>query len=356
MVYTNSSLVSKTQLSPKYNPRKYPITKITIHHAAGCMSMENLLNYVATTSRNMSCNYVLSGGKLGLCVEEKNRAWTSSNAENDHKAVTIEVANSSSGGNWPISDVDLEMLIKWCADVCKRNSIPKLYYDGTPNGSLTLHEMFSATGCPEAFVKSKIDYICDSVNAILNPNESKPVISAPVSDKYEVVTDLWGYMNSANAVNDVNRVRKVKAGTYYVFNETSGAVNVTVKSGVPGAWVCKAKNVKDSSAVNTPKESLESVARAVIRGEWGNGDTRIKGLTAAGYNADSVQAAVNAILKGQPIPDIDLNQPTTRKTVDEIANEVLKGLWGNGKTRKKKLVDAGYDYAQVQSAVNKLLR
>lgn len=48
MAYTNSSLVSKKQLTNKCNPRKYPITKITIHHAAGCVSMENLLNYLAT--------------------------------------------------------------------------------------------------------------------------------------------------------------------------------------------------------------------------------------------------------------------------------------------------------------------
>lgn len=44
------------------------------------------------------------------------------------------------------------------------------------------------------------------------------------------------------------------------------------------------------------------------------------------------------------------------KSTTEVAKEVLQGKWGNGATRKKKLVDAGYDYAEVQAAVNKLLK
>ena len=49
--------------------------------------------------------------------------------------------------------------------------------------------------------------------------------------------------------------------------------------------------------------------------------------------------------------------PTTpTKSVDEIAQEVLDGKWGNGADRKKRLTEAGYNYAAVQEAVNKLLK
>ena len=44
------------------------------------------------------------------------------------------------------------------------------------------------------------------------------------------------------------------------------------------------------------------------------------------------------------------------KTVDELAREVLDGKWGTGADRKKRLTDAGYDYAAVQKRVNELLR
>lgn len=47
---------------------------------------------------------------------------------------------------------------------------------------------------------------------------------------------------------------------------------------------------------------------------------------------------------------------TKKKTVEEVAREVIKGLWGNGETRRKKLKAAGYDPDEVQRMVNKLLK
>ena len=44
------------------------------------------------------------------------------------------------------------------------------------------------------------------------------------------------------------------------------------------------------------------------------------------------------------------------KTVDELAREVIRGLWGNGTDRKNRLTAAGYDYYAVQARVNELLR
>ena len=44
-----------------------------------------------------------------------------------------------------------------------------------------------------------------------------------------------------------------------------------------------------------------------------------------------------------------------KKSVDEIAREVIQGKWGNGEERKKRLIAAGYDYEEVQKKVNKLI-
>ena len=46
----------------------------------------------------------------------------------------------------------------------------------------------------------------------------------------------------------------------------------------------------------------------------------------------------------------------TKKTVAEIAKEVIQGKWGNGDERKNHLTAAGYDYQAVQAEVNRLLR
>ena len=47
---------------------------------------------------------------------------------------------------------------------------------------------------------------------------------------------------------------------------------------------------------------------------------------------------------------------TAKKTVTELAKEVIQGKWGNGAERKQKLTQAGYDYDKVQAKVNKLLK
>jgi hypothetical protein len=40
---------------------------------------------------------------------------------------------------------------------------------------------------------------------------------------------------------------------------------------------------------------------------------------------------------------------------EEIALQVINGMWGNGKERKQRLTEAGYDYDAIQKAVNKKL-
>lgn len=90
--------------------------------------------------------------------------------------------------------------------------------------------------------------------------------------------------------------------------------------------------------------SLDTIAREVIVGKWGNGDEREKRLTVAGYDFNKVQEKVNALLNG-----------TEKKTNGEIAREVIAGKWGNGDERKTKLTSAGYDYTAIQKLVNEML-
>ena len=49
-------------------------------------------------------------------------------------------------------------------------------------------------------------------------------------------------------------------------------------------------------------------------------------------------------------------KPTpAKKTVEQLAREVIRGEWGNGQERKDRLTAAGYDYTAVQTIVNKLM-
>lgn len=170
---SNSSLVDYTLLSPNCNsPRNSTIKKITIHHMAGNLSVERCGNVFAPSSRQASSNYGIgSDGRVGLYVEEKNRAWTSSSPSNDHQAVTIEVADDVIGGNWHSSDLAIAKLIDLCVDICKRNGIAQLNYTGDSIGNLTRHNMFTNTTCPGAYLQSKFPYIAEEVNKRLNSTE-----------------------------------------------------------------------------------------------------------------------------------------------------------------------------------------
>lgn len=420
MAFSNSPLVTQTKLVHGHsNPRNQSIKGITIHHNAGVATVSQLLNYAYNTTRQMSFNYCVNDNDIGMLVEEKNRAWTSSNAANDHRCVTIEVCNSSNGGDWPISDKSMATLIKLCADICKRNGIKKLFYDGTTNGTLTRHEMFAATNCPGPYIKKHTDYICREVNKLIGAESGTEVEKPTNKETYEVVTTLKGYYTSADALAGKNAVRDVEPGTYYVYNKVSGAVNVTKKATSPGAWINTSKNViaQDDNPIgkdviingrlygnsaggnpgktvsnvrtkitryakgaakpynttgdlgwmgaesvkfvdgsssssggssSTKKPVTDAVVNAVIRGDYGNGDARKKKLESEGYNYSEVQAAVNAKLSGK-------STTSNKKSVETVAKEVIRGDWGNGDTRKKKLEAAGYNYSEVQAMVNKLL-
>ena len=101
----------------------------------------------------------------------------------------------------------------------------------------------------------------------------------------------------------------------------------------------------DKREVQPQLKPVDTVAREVIAGQWGNGEDRKARLTQAGYDYNVVQARVNEILNPQP----------QLKSIDEIAKEVIRGKWGNGAERKRRLTEAGYDYSAVQVRVNYLI-
>lgn len=184
----NSALVDYTKLSPNNSgQRNQQISKITIHHMAGNLSVETCGNVFANTAREASANYGIgTDGRVGMYVEECNRAWTSSSPDNDNRAVTIEVANDEVGGNWHVSDTSFNKLIDLCVDICKRNNF-RLSYDGTPSGALTRHNMFTPTNCPGPYLQSRFDEIVRLVNARLDGNGTAP---QPTPEQPQQPSDL----------------------------------------------------------------------------------------------------------------------------------------------------------------------
>ncbi len=167
VIERNSSLVDYVFLSPNADfPREDEIKKITIHHMAGDLGLEELGEAFGERDRRASANYAIDGaGRIALYVEESNRAWTSSNEENDNQAVTIEVANDEIGGDWHVGSAAYGTLIDLCEDICRRNGIEELVYTGDADGNLTIHKMFKEdTECPGPYLENKMEEIAVKVN------------------------------------------------------------------------------------------------------------------------------------------------------------------------------------------------
>lgn len=96
--------------------------------------------------------------------------------------------------------------------------------------------------------------------------------------------------------------------------------------------------------------SIDTIARQVLAGQWGAGQDRINRLTAAGYDAGAVQEAVNNIVY------LDHLRSVATPEYMEVARQVLAGQWGNGAERKSRLEAAGYNYNDIQGIVANFLQ
>ena len=96
-----------------------------------------------------------------------------------------------------------------------------------------------------------------------------------------------------------------------------------------------------------PDGTVAELARRVIAGEFGNGDAR---RAALGSRYSEVQAEVNRILAGGS--GGGAAQAPASDDVDDLARRVIAGEFGNGAARKAALGDR---YAEVQARVNEML-
>lgn len=188
---SNSALVSFTRISPNRTiPRNNKIDTITIHCVVGQLSPESIGAGFADPARKASSNYgVGCDGRIGLYVDEADRAWCSggvdgngnpirvngiSGADNDHRAITIEVASDNTYP-YAVQSAAYEALIKLCADICRRNGIDALRWEndktlvGKPERqNMTVHRWFCYTECPGEWLLSRMGQIAADVNALLS--------------------------------------------------------------------------------------------------------------------------------------------------------------------------------------------
>ena len=272
---SNSSLATWkwSGTTDHYNTRDHVIDRITIHHMAGNGTLAGCCS--AVQSRGGSTNYCIdSNGNIGVMIDEKYRAWTSSNRANDMRAVTIEVANAPGAGepDWKVTDKALAACIKLCADICKRNGIKKLNYTGDTSGNMTMHKWFDATGCPGPYLSSKFPYIASEVNKRLGSSTATQQDNKKTTTKTTYLTYAQFEKKYKGKAVDYDGV----AGVQCV-----DLVDKYLKDcfGITGVWVNGAKDlynnfatypalVKNFTRISNTRELVVAKGDIVV---WGGG-------------------------------------------------------------------------------------
>ena len=171
----------------------------------------------------------------------------------------------------------------------------------------------------------------------------------PYQDKY--FCDHVGIVESVNGYTITTLEGNVDgysynwAGTSMFKRKTRYLSDGTVYAFYRPKWQ-ESTSTSTSSKSSANKKSVDELAKEVIAGKWSAGEERKQKLTKAGYDYSAVQSKVNELLSGK----------AQQKSVDRLAREVIAGKWGNGDERRKKLTAAGYSYSAVQSRVNELMR
>lgn len=188
---SNSPLVTYTKLSPNHSGRRnHVIDTVSVHCMAGNASVETCGALFADPSRKASSNYGIgSDGRIALYVEEANRSWCTSSASNDHRAITIEVANNGGAPDWPVSDRAYAALLDLLTDICRRNGIKKLLWKGDKSligqvdkQNMTVHRWFAAKACPGDYLYNRHGEIAAEVNRRLKGEDESVDIAKLISE------------------------------------------------------------------------------------------------------------------------------------------------------------------------------
>lgn len=268
MAFTNSPLVNYTKISPnKTANRNHAIDTITIHCVVGQCTVEALGNVFAASSRQASSNYGVGyDGKIGMYVEEKDRSWCSSNAANDHRAITIEVASDTTAP-YAVTTKAYNALIELVADICKRNNIKELKWKADKSligqvdkQNMTVHKWFANKDCPGEYLYSRMGKIAEAVNKKLGTTVTE--VKEETTKTETVKTDVKkGSLvkiasNATYYDNGKNVPKWVKTKQWYV-SEVDGDRAVIDKSDDGENAIASPINVKFLTVVKEEKAEFK---------------------------------------------------------------------------------------------------
>ncbi|MDK8300961.1 MAG: N-acetylmuramoyl-L-alanine amidase, partial [Actinomycetaceae bacterium UMB1218B] len=292
--------------------------KVIIHHTAGNLTIRGC--YDVWQSRPASAHYqVQTDGTIGQLVWDRDTAWHAGNFAANTTSIGIEHADVSSNP-WAVSEACLDNGAHLVAAVCKFYGLGRPAWGKNVFG----HKDFIPTACPASLAGSQhTAYMARAQSWYdqMTGNTPAPAPApAPATPNIDTLADAVIRGEYGNGEE-----RKLRLGANYA------AVQQRVNEKLSG----------NASAPKPAGPNIDALADAVIRGDYGNGEERKLRL---GANYAAVQARVNEKLAGRA-PAAKPAGPN----IDALADTVIRGEYGNGEDRKRRL---GNLYSAVQARVN----
>lgn len=324
MVPIKKMLVSADKYSIKC-PYGMTPEGITIHNTANKAPAENEIKYMIGNDKQVSYHYAVDDKEIIQGILENRNAWHAGDGgsgKGNRKTIGIEICYST--GDKAKFEKAQENAAEFVAYKLKEYGwgIDKVY----------THKHWSGKHCPHRTLDEYgWEYFLNLVEKYMD-KQTAPTVKG---EMYRVRKTWDDASSQIGAYTVLENAKKACKEGYYVFDSKGNVIYPE----------------KEIQVAPTPvKKTTTEIAKEVIAGKWGNGQERKTKLQAAGYDYNAVQTEVANLLKKEETPKPVL------KSVDVIAAEVMAGKWGNGDARKQALIKAGYDYAAVQAAVNKLAK
>lgn len=172
---------------------------IVVHHMAGVLTPTQCNN--SLKGRGGSIHYAIGNdGTIGWGIDETEVAWHAGNWPINQRSIGIETSNSSTGGDWPVSEAAFNSLVYLVADIAKRNNMGKLVF----KQNIGYHGLYASTSCAGPTLIGRMDELIEKANAI-NTGGDKPTLTWTKLDEPAVYvanlpdTHLWDFNHTTVA-------------------------------------------------------------------------------------------------------------------------------------------------------------
>ena len=324
------NLIAELDKTGHVTHKQYKKTSVTIHHNAGRLSHEGVLNVWKV--RPASAHFNIDGqGTACQYVRVNEYAWAVGDTTGNMRTISIEMANASLSPDWKVADKTWQ----GAADLAGWLFF-KVIGERPTKENLFYHHYWSSTSCAGPYMDSIYGKVLKRAQSRYDnlkggkqtAEDDKKDADGGKKSLTRIAAEVWAG-DWGTGQERFDRLRN--AG--YDPETVQAAVNRGVGK-TAGAQLTRARS----------RKSIADVVDEVIAGKWGTGAERRRRLFAAGYNATTVQNEVNRELGY-----------SKRKSVRTLAREVIEGKWGDGKEREQRITRAGYSYRRVQNEVNRLL-